>query len=317
MSVPGSPEKNEFTAALCRMIAGRDDIFLQEGLLYRGLRPALEAAGIGIAGKRVLVRGDDGEAAGLLAGLGARITEADAEILVQAGDGDDRDPAGQFEAVIDMRTGSLRTPLVYDAARAGMKTAGGMEILAHALVKEYALREGVPPAQEALARLYRQYRNIVLTGMPTSGKTTFSSLVSEKTGRRMIELDDEIIRAEGMPVTEIFSRYGEGRFRETESRIIKEISSLYGMVISCGGGVVKNEDNMRELAKNGLILWIDRDPSLLYGSLSRPLAASDGQVRKLYYERQPLYSGHADVRIENNGTIEACLEAVLRASGEI
>ncbi len=317
MAVPEYPVKNELTAALCRLVCGREGLIDPDAVCLPGLRDALAAAGIGIDGKRTLVRGGDEAAARFLAGLGACIVSDAPEILVQAGNGDDQGLAGTPAVVADLRRDSLRTPLIYDAKRAGLRTVSGMEALAFGLVREYCGREDAPAAAAALARLYRQYRNIVLTGIPTAGKTTFGGLVSQRTGRELVEMDDEIIRIEGMPVTEIFSRYGEERFRETESQIIKVVSSRYGLVISCGGGVVKKEENMRDLAKNGLILWIDRDPSLLYGSLTRPLAASDAQVRKLYHERKPLYAGYADVRIENNETIEACLAAVLQAAGEI
>ena len=344
----GYADENEVFSALCRMIFAEDEAVPEEGQaegiflnrpegedcfrLRKGKREGCDTSrlafldvlaenSIDVSGKKVFLSSLNNSAEKALEESGAVFsgTWEDCEVIVSTGK--DLYTESNAGILIDLDTHVLRSRAVYEAQRAGVKTVRGIEFLVRKMLQAYAFLHGKEnvriTAEDCLRQVNTAYRNIVLTGMPTSGKTTFAALVSEKTGREMVEVDDEIIKAEGMAITEIFSRYGEEHFRKTESRITAEISSGYGKVISCGGGVVKNEENMVHLASNGLILWLDRKPELLYGSASRPLAASDDMVRKLYTERKPLYQKYADVRIENNGTIDACLDAILSLAGGV
>ncbi len=158
-------------------------------------------------------------------------------------------------------------------------------------------------------------RNPVLIGMPTAGKTTLGKLLSKELGRELIEMDDEIVRKAGMPVTEIFRIFGETYFRMLETEVCREISGRENAVISCGGGVIKNPENMKYLSGNGLIIWLDRKPELLFASAERPLAADRISLKRLYEERKDLYAHYADLRIENNGTPEECLKEIITQTG--
>jgi shikimate dehydrogenase len=176
------------------------------------------------------------------------------------------------------------------------------------------------PMDEALAipcmnHLLKQRRSIVLIGMPTSGKSTIAQQIHELTGRDLVEMDEILTERLGMPISQCFAEKGEACFRAAESELAKELTSG-NAVISCGGGVVKNPDNMRYLSRNGLVFWIDRDPSLLFGSASRPLSQSKKDIQRLYEERKDLYRRYSDIRIENNGTSEEAVRKILRFTGE-
>ncbi len=159
-------------------------------------------------------------------------------------------------------------------------------------------------------------KNIVLIGMPTSGKTTMTALTAERLGMPYIELDDEVSEEIGMSITECFRTHGEAFFRQAETECIRMHMHDCGTLISCGGGVVKDPENMRMLKENGIILWLDRDLDKLYTTASRPLSTTREQLTELYEERIGLYRMYADVRIDNNGTIEETAEQIIRAVQE-
>ena len=72
---------------------------------------------------------------------------------------------------------------------------------------------------------------------------------------------------------------------------------------------------MQALSRNGIIVWIDRDLSLLYSSSDRPLASNIEQVKQLYEQRRPLYRMYSDIIVENNGTVEQCIDAIIEKTG--
>jgi shikimate dehydrogenase len=168
-----------------------------------------------------------------------------------------------------------------------------------------------------ISRIYRELMSektsIVLTGMPCSGKTTLGRILSEKLGRPLVETDDEIIARAGMPITEIFSRYGEKHFRDLESEVIFEASLSGGKVISTGGGAVLRKENTDNLKTNGTIVFLDRRLEDLIPSDDRPLVGNTDKIRKLHEERCPIYKGAADVIIKVQGTEESTADEIWRA----
>ena len=125
--------------------------------------------------------------------------------------------------------------------------------------------------------------------------------------------DDEIISRAGMPITDIFSRYGEKHFRDLESDVIAKASSTGGKVISTGGGAVLRKENVEALKMNGTVVFLDRPLEDLMPSDDRPLADSADKIRKLYETRYPIYTEAADVIIKVQGTEEDTAEEIWRA----
>lgn len=156
----------------------------------------------------------------------------------------------------------------------------------------------------------RRNLNIVLIGMPGSGKTTVGRLLSEICGMPFIDVDEEIEKTSGMSVEEIFSEYGEARFRRLETEETEKAGRLEGAVIATGGGVVKNACNYRALAENGRIYLIQRNISEL-ATKGRPLSKDANALAEMYKERLPLYLEFADCAV-SEGDPTAVAEYILK-----
>ena len=153
--------------------------------------------------------------------------------------------------------------------------------------------------------------NIVLIGMPSSGKSTTGKILAEKLGKKYIDMDAEIERILGARIPDIFEEKGEEFFRNAETRLAKKLSRRKNTIISTGGGIIKNEYNIRVLSKNGIIVWLNRDLPLLQSSDYTPLSRTREALEKLYYERLPLYRQYADLTADANGSSEQTAENII------
>ena len=113
-----------------------------------------------------------------------------------------------------------------------------------------------------------------------------------------------------MPIASYFKKNGEGAFRQLESQLCRELRSKSGVIISTGGGVVKNEQNMSDLSSNGLVFWLDRSIEKLNATKSRPISSSREALERLYIERRELYEKYSDIRISNNEALSKAAEAI-------
>lgn len=149
-------------------------------------------------------------------------------------------------------------------------------------------------------------KNIVLIGFMATGKSTVGKMVAEKLKMKFIDSDEEIIKKSGVSIDSIFSEFGENYFRNIESEIIKDISSLEGYVISTGGGVVKRRENIIELKKKGILVFLNASPEKIIKNLNndienRPLLNTNNMIEKvsgLLKERQKLYNVAKDIQID-------------------
>ena len=130
------------------------------------------------------------------------------------------------QAVVDAIYHPLRTKLLTEARRRGIPAEGGLYMLVAQGVRAAGIFRDTEydPArtEEIFRRLAREKENIVLTGMPGSGKSAVAAILGEKAGRKVIDTDREIVRAAGMEITEIFRQFGEKHFRDLESKVIRE-----------------------------------------------------------------------------------------------
>lgn len=101
-------------------------------------------------------------------------------------------------------------------------------------------------------------RNIILIGMPGSGKTTFGKAIAERLGRPFIDADDYLEEKEGRTIASLFA-ISEDAFRDAEERTIRDLSEKENLVIATGGGVIKRRASIENLKKNGHIFFLDRD----------------------------------------------------------
>ena len=150
-------------------------------------------------------------------------------------------------------------------------------------------------------------KNIVLTGFMGTGKTEVGRELARLLGFSLVDADEEIVKAEGMPINGIFAQKGEPYFRDVETRIIRELSKKHNAVISTGGGAVLREENMIALRDSGVIVLLTARPETILertkSDSSRPLLRVDhplDKINELLRARMPFYL-KADIIIDTEG----------------
>ena len=229
-----------------------------------------------------------------------------------------------LEAVVDVVYNPNKTELILRAEDAGVPVAvGGLEMLVAQAVyaAEYFLGRKFEDApgevRRITAALRRETLNIALVGMPSCGKSTLGRLLAKQLGRPLVDLDEEIVKADGRSIPDIFAAEGEEGFRAKEAAQIARFGKEKGLVLSCGGGAVKRAENVRALRQNGVVLFIDRPVEALAVGGNRPLSSSAEALRTMEAQRRPLYLVAADAVISNTGTLAETLAAAQEALDEI
>lgn len=144
--------------------------------------------------------------------------------------------------------------------------------------------------------------NIVLAGMPCSGKSTVAGEF-KKRGYKVYDTDSEIVKLYGS-ISGIFEKYGEKYFREIESETVKKLSAVDGAVIATGGGCLLRNDNVKEFKKSGKIVYLKTEIETLClragKGEGRPLLSGDtvGKMKKLYSDRAHIYEQSADITVQ-------------------
>ncbi|MBU3143665.1 shikimate kinase [Clostridium sp. CF012] len=163
-------------------------------------------------------------------------------------------------------------------------------------------------------------KNIVLIGMPGCGKSAIGKILAEKLRLSFLDIDTYIEECTNHTITEIFKN-GEALFREIEAKAITEVSEKAPAVISTGGGVVKIYENILNLKKNGIIIYINRPIENIAGDIdieTRPLLSKDpSQIYKLFEERGPLYKKYCDHEIMNISNIDDVVSNIIEIYTEI
>ena len=229
-----------------------------------------------------------------------------------------------LEAVLDVVYNPDKTELILRAEEAGVPVAvGGLEMLVAQAVyaAEYFLGRTFDDAAGEIDRitaaLRRDTRNVALIGMPSSGKTTVGRALAEALGKRFVDLDEEIVKADGRSIPDIFAAEGEEGFRKKETAVIAQFSKEGRQLLSCGGGAVKKPENVRLLRQNGVVLFLDRPLDALTVGGGRPLSSSVDALRTMYAERRPLYLAAADAVVPNETTVADAVKASMEALDEI
>lgn len=211
-----------------------------------------------------------------------------------------------LEGVLDAIYNPLRTSLVLDALKMGAKAEGGLYMLVAQAVYASEIFLGVKHTREKLDKIFKKIRrkkeNIVLIGMPASGKSTVAALLSSELSREAFDTDEMIKSARGSGIPEIFESEGEVAFRDYESEAVALVSTKNGAVIATGGGAVLREKNVKLLKQNGVLFFIDRPPEKLMPTVDRPLARDVEAIKKRYEERYGIYCNAADVVIDADDT---------------
>ncbi len=202
--------------------------------------------------------------------------------------------------IIDVIYNPLETALLKAARIGGIKNADGLYMLVAQAVKASELffdtKYNEDITDSIFKKVYADKENIVLVGMPSSGKSTIGRIIGEDLGREFIDTDSLIVEKYG-DISEIFQDKGEKYFRDIESEIISEISKKNGAVISTGGGVVLRDENIDYLKQNSRIYFLDRPIEKLVPTSDRPLAGTRERIEKLYAERYARYLAVSDEKI--------------------
>lgn len=217
--------------------------------------------------------------------------------------------------VVDAVYNPLRPKLVLDAKKRGIAAEGGLYMLVAQAVRASELFLDTTYPQGTVERVYkklmRQKENVVLIGMPSSGKSTVGKLLAARMGRAFVDTDDLIVQTTGKSIPEIFSEEGESGFRKIESQVIREqVSQKNATVIATGGGAILREENLDALRRNGRLYFLDRPLSDLIPTDDRPLSSTREAVETRYRERYPRYCAAADVRIPVTGDAASVAENI-------
>ena len=216
--------------------------------------------------------------------------------------------------VLDVVYNPRRTALLLQAEELGIPCSDGLPMLVAqaAAAEEHFFSRSIPDSENEriLSQLRRDTQNIVLIGMPGSGKTTVGQALAALTGREAIDIDAAVTARAGRPIPEIFAREGEAAFRALEREETAAAGKLSGKIILTGGGVVKDPANYPALHQNGRIYELSRALEKL-PSDGRPLSQGT-DLRDLYAQRAPLYARFRDARIDNNGAVADTAAAIWR-----
>lgn len=301
-----------------------DGSLLGDNTDYPGFAYLLEAKGLNPMGKKVLVLGSGGASQtvqALLRDRGvspiviSRFGPENYQNLSRHQDADwiiNTTPVGMFPGngqaplslahfpalslVIDLIYNPLRTALLLEAESRGIPALNGLSMLAAQAFyssRLWGLTEKTEADLPALVNdLQDKQENIILIGMPGSGKSTRARQLGESLQRPVYDSDQIFTREEGISPEQFIREQGEAAFRSKESAILARLGALSGAVIATGGGAVTRPENYPLLHQNGRIIWLRRPLSALDISAKPLFHRPDLAV--LYEERKALYQSWAD-----------------------
>ncbi len=216
--------------------------------------------------------------------------------------------------VLDAIYNPHRTNLITEAQKRSIPAEGGLYMLvaqaAYAVEKFLDITVPESEFERVYSAVRRQKASIVLVGMPGCGKSTVGRALAEKEGRQFIDTDEEITRKTGKTPDMIIRQDGVDAFRDIESRVIEEVSSLSSAVIAIGGGGILRERNAELLRMNGVLIFLNCPVDLLTVSDDRPLSSTRKALEQRYRERLPIYRRHADFIIESDKDLENNLKKI-------
>ena len=313
---------------------------------YFGFETLLHHSGLSVSGKKALVLGSGGASATAVTVL--QDHGSDVIVISRSGEnnyqnlGRHRDaalivnatPVGMYpgngaaplsldefpklEGVLDMVYNPARTALLLQAEERGIPAANGLLMLVAQAKESAEWFLGKPISQDVIPKITRKLRsqmeNIILIGMPGSGKTTVSSILQQKTGRKTVDSDEAFLARFGRTPAQTITEDGEAAFRQLEGQLLAELGKLSGIVLATGGGCVTVPENYPLLHQNGTLFYLQRSLDLLPLD-GRPISRSTG-VEALFQKRDPLYRQYADHLIDNNGLPEAAADQIMSILGE-
>lgn len=214
----------------------------------------------------------------------------------------------KLEGITDVVYNPLKTELCIESEKNTIFCTCGLYMLVYQAVLscEYFTDKSLEKeklADEIFTDIKREKQNIVLIGMPGSGKTTIGKILAEKTGREFIDTDEMIVKKYG-EISEIFEKKGEEYFRFVEAEAVKEASRKNGCIIATGGGAVLKRENVDALKQNGVIFFLNRPLCDIVPTDDRPLSSDYSSLKKRFEERYDIYLTSSDYEIHIDGSAE-------------
>ena len=162
---------------------------------------------------------------------------------------------------------------------------------------------------------------IILIGFMGSGKTVVGRRLSKKLNLQFIDIDEEIEKKSNASIENIFEEYGEGYFRELESKLLEKVLKVEDIVISTGGGIVKENVNYELLKKEKDVIFLDANEQTIINNVSydinkRPLLKNSSNlyetIHNLLVQRYEKYKDVANVHLDvNNKNVEEVVSQIL------
>ena len=323
-------------------IVRKNGLLIGHNTDYFGFETMLLHSNLSVSGKKVLVLGSGGASNTVCAVLkdqGAMVIvisrtgennydnlslHKDASVIVNT------TPVGMFphngespidlalfpalEGVLDLIYNPARTKLLQDAASRGIVAMNGLLMLVAQAAEACQWFSGVPVPLSRVLEIHRclqkQMKNMILIGMPGSGKSTVGAILAKRTGKTFVDADAIIAETAGMTIPEIFARSGEAGFRHLETEVLAKLGKASGLIIATGGGCVTREENYPLLHQNGTLFCLNKDVDQLPTD-GRPISQTTA-LSELYRQRKPMYHRFADHHVDNNGTADAAAQQILQ-----
>ncbi len=202
------------------------------------------------------------------------------------------------------------TPFIAKLNELGVPNDNGLTMLLYQGIIAFEMWFGLKVSRDMSEVVYAELckklygDNIVLIGYMGSGKTSVGKELAKSRGMRFIDLDEYIVEKEGRSINDIFTYETEEYFRNVESEVIREMSTLSNTVISTGGGAVLRKENRDNLSRVGHVVYLKADPETILNRVkddqSRPLLKSESEeelrkrITTMLDSRNPYYEIFAD-----------------------
>ncbi|RLG13231.1 MAG: shikimate kinase [Candidatus Nanohalarchaeota archaeon] len=167
-------------------------------------------------------------------------------------------------------------------------------------------------------------KNIVLIGYRCTGKTEVGRHVARALSLQFIDTDEWVEKDMDMSVLQIVSKYGWSKFRDVERKIVARVSKQPDAVISCGGGAVRDDSNVENLKRHGVVVWLGARPEVIFERMKgdsktesqRPsLTEKDGlsEVKDVLSARVSKYVAASDYKVDTSDiALDEVVSQVLR-----
>src|SRR5436190_256158 len=150
-------------------------------------------------------------------------------------------------------------------------------------------------------------KSIILVGMMGAGKSSVGVCLRRRTRLKLADTDEVVASKFGMPILDIFAKYGENQFREAETEALQALTASEPGIIVTGGGIILREENRDLLKRLGVVAWLQADAGTLFKRASRagnrPLIRSKNSrnsFARMLHARLPFYAKVADIRVDTS-----------------